>query len=71
MEEERILLGGWLLGYHLEDMAYMEPEDFQQPGIFTPRRKECTGYQQRNARPDCRTCENAERVFRSVLQADI
>lgn len=34
MEEERILLGGWLLGYHLEDMAYMEPEDFQQPIIF-------------------------------------
>lgn len=32
--EERILLGGWLLGYHLEDMNYMEPEDFQEPGIF-------------------------------------
>ena len=34
MEEERIILGGWLLGYHLEDMPYFEPEDFQQPGIF-------------------------------------
>ena len=34
MEEERILLGGWLLGYHLDDMPYFEPEDFQQPGIF-------------------------------------
>ena len=34
MEEERILLGGWLLGYHLEDMPYFETEDFQKTGIF-------------------------------------
>ncbi len=28
MDEEKIIIGGWLLGYHLDDMARLEPSDF-------------------------------------------
>ena len=32
MDEEKIIIGGWLLGYHLDDMDVLEPSDFTNYG---------------------------------------
>ena len=32
MDEEKIIIGGWLLGYHLDDMEILKPSDFTSYG---------------------------------------
>ena len=32
--EERVILGGWLLGFHLEDIDWFESGDFSRPDLF-------------------------------------
>ncbi len=33
MDEEKIIIGGWLLGYHTEDIERLEPSDFFNYGV--------------------------------------
>lgn len=40
MDEEKIIIGGWLLGYHLDDMELLEPSDFTGLGSVVKTIKE-------------------------------
>lgn len=40
MDEEKIIIGGWLLGYHLDDMDILEPSDFTGYGMVVKAIKE-------------------------------
>lgn len=40
MDEEKIIIGGWLLGYHLDDVERLEPSDFTGCGMIVKTIKE-------------------------------